>query len=289
MKRAGADMNYAEAANLAQQSKKALLERLHNGGESMPSFSHLSAAEVNSLLVYLNHLAQIPGVSEDRAVVTESRERLGELIVKSTCHTCHSAVGTNPGPQELLAGAIPPLSTLTSRRTQPEFIRKVTHGYPVLMGVPAILYRGRMPVFFYLSTEEAADVYLYLTLYPPSDRGTNSSVVVASLGRGNRAGPSGGSTARRASIRDEAGSPGKLGSQTLLVAGVAAMVVLALAGGLYFTLCEFRRLSRAYVSRDPATDSFEVDIPMSSSSNAFDPVVQPLEHDTVNRSGDYQH
>ena len=287
MKSAGADMSYAEAANLAQQSKKALLERLHNGGESMPSFSHLSAAEVNSLLVYLNHLAQVPGVSEDRTVVTESRERLGELIVKSTCHTCHSAVGTNPGPQELLEGAIPPLSTLTSRRTQPELIRKVTRGYPVLMGVPAMPYRGRMPVFFYLSAEEAADVYLYLTLYPPLDRGTNSSVVVASLGRGNQASPSGGSTARRASMQDEVASPDMWGSQMPLVAGVVSMVVLALAGGLHFTFREFRRLSGAYVSRDhPAADSFEVDTPVSSSSDAFEPAVHPLQYETVNRSED---
>jgi len=287
MKSAGIDMSYAEAANLAQQSKKALLERLHNGGENMPSFSHLSAAEVNSLLVYLNHLAQVPGVSEDRTV-TESRERLGELIVKSTCHTCHSAVGTNPGPQELLEGAIPPLSTLTSRRTQPELIRKVTRGYPVLMGVPTMPYRGRMPVFFYLSAEEAADVYLYLTRYPPSDRGTNPSVVVASLGRGNQAGPSGESSARRASMQDEGGSPAMWGSQTLLVAGVVPMVVLALAGGLYFTFREFRRLSGACISRDPAADSFGVDTPMSSSSDAFEPAV-PLQHGTVNRSEDYQH
>lgn len=29
-------------------------------------------------------------------------------------------------------------------------------------------YRGRMPVFGYLSADEASYVYLYLTLYPPS-------------------------------------------------------------------------------------------------------------------------
>jgi hypothetical protein len=150
-------------------------------------------------------------------------------------------------------------------------------------------YRGRMPVFFYLSADEAADVYLYLTLFPPSDRGTNPSVVVASLGRGNQAGPSAGSTARRASLQDEAGSSGMWGSQMLLVAGVAAMIVLALAGGLHFTFREFGRLSGAYISRDPAADSFEVDTPMSSSSDAFEPVVQPLEHGTVNRSEDHQH
>jgi len=157
------------------------------------------------------------------------------------------------------------------------------------MGVPAMPHRGRMPVFFYLSAEEAADVYLYLTLYPPSDRGTNPSVVVASLGRGNQSGPSGGSTARRASMNDEAGSPGMSGSQTLLVAGVAAMVVLALAGGLYFTFREFRRLSGACIGRDPTANSFEVDTPMSSSSNAFEPVVQTLEQGAVNRSEDHQH
>jgi hypothetical protein len=35
------------------------------------------------------------------------------------------------------------------------------------MGSPAAPCRGRMPVFDYLSEDEAADVYLYLSLYPP--------------------------------------------------------------------------------------------------------------------------
>jgi hypothetical protein len=29
--------------------------------------------------------------------------------------------------------------------------------------------RGRMPVFAYLTPDEAADAYLYLSLYPPHD------------------------------------------------------------------------------------------------------------------------
>ena len=62
---------------------------------------------------------------------------MGEFIVKSTCHSCHSAVGPDPGPQELLDGAIPPLSTLTTRKSQPEFIHKVTQGTSVLMGTPS--------------------------------------------------------------------------------------------------------------------------------------------------------
>jgi hypothetical protein len=72
-----------------------------------------------------------------------------------------------------LRGAIPPLSSLTTRMNLPEFIRKVTYGAPVIMGAPPFSYRdsyrGRMPVFRFLSEDEAADAYLYLTLYPPHE------------------------------------------------------------------------------------------------------------------------
>ena len=41
--------------------------------------------------------------------------------MKSTCHICHNAVGPNPNPQQILEGAIPPLSTLTTRTSMPEY------------------------------------------------------------------------------------------------------------------------------------------------------------------------
>jgi hypothetical protein len=66
-----------------------------------------------------------------------------------------------------MEGAIPPLSTLTSRESLPEFVRKVTAGNPISMGVKVMPFRGRMPVFDYLSEDEVANAYLYLTLYPP--------------------------------------------------------------------------------------------------------------------------
>ena len=48
-----------------------------------------------------------------------------------------------------------------------------TIGAPVVMGAAPLSYRdsytGRMPVFHYLSQEEAADAYFYLTLYPPHE------------------------------------------------------------------------------------------------------------------------
>jgi hypothetical protein len=67
-----------------------------------------------------------------------------------------------------MQGVIPPLSTLTTRVTVQEFERKVRHGAPIMMGTPVLPYRGRMPVFDYLSESEVADAYLYLKLFPPS-------------------------------------------------------------------------------------------------------------------------
>ncbi len=180
MKSAGMDISRADAIKLAQQSKAALLQRLHNGGENMPSFPHLNEAEVGSLFAYLKQLAGVPGAEREQVAVKESPVRVGEHIVKSTCHTCHSATGADPEPQQIWDGAIPPLSVLTARESRPEFIRKVTSGAPILMGAPPMLYRGRMPVFYYLSEEEAADVYLYLTLYPPAESARPDSVIALS-------------------------------------------------------------------------------------------------------------
>jgi hypothetical protein len=54
-----------------------------------------------------------------------------------------------------------------TRVSLPEFVRKVTSGAPIIMGTPSASYRGRMPVFVYLSQDEAAAAYSYLLLYPP--------------------------------------------------------------------------------------------------------------------------
>jgi mono/diheme cytochrome c family protein len=168
MKKMGVDMSRADASVLATQAKSALLGRLHNGGQDMPAFPHLSEAEVRSLFAYLNHLAGVPGSNKEQSAVIESTTlHVGEQIVKSTCHICHSAAGPNPTPQQILDGKIPPLSTLTTRASLPEFMRKVTEGAPIIMGTPALAYRGRMSVFYYLTKDEVASAYLYLSVYPP--------------------------------------------------------------------------------------------------------------------------
>jgi mono/diheme cytochrome c family protein len=247
MKDKGMDISYDEASKLAEQSKAALLDRLNKGGENMPAFPQLSEAETRALVAHLNHLADVPGASGDSRAVKESHARVGELIVKSTCHTCHSAIGPNPGPQELMDGAIPPLSTLTTRKNQSDFVRKVTHGEPVLMGTPAMLCRGRMPVFFYLTDEEAADVYLYLTLYPPTEQSSDNPLVAASMAVSSHSGQGPGPLLpTRASTNlaaQDAESVRDAEVERAAVSMTATMVAFALVGGLVFTLREFKRLS----------------------------------------------
>ena len=170
-KKTGQDMSRADAAALATQAKVLLLDRFDKGGENMPPFPQLSEAEIHSIVAYLEQLSDVPGAERSQIAVKESSYRVGEQVVKSTCHICHSAAGPNPDPQQLLAGAIPPLSTLTTRTSLPDFIRKVTNGAPIIMGTPPFSYRdsyrGRMPVFRYLSEDEAADAYLFLMAFPP--------------------------------------------------------------------------------------------------------------------------
>jgi mono/diheme cytochrome c family protein len=166
-KRIGMDMSRSAAAELAKQSKTSLLQRLHNGGQDMPPFPYLGEAEVRSLLAYLRQLAGVSGAEREQVALKESPARIGEQIVKSTCHVCHGAAGPNPNPQQLLEGAVPPLNTLTTRTNLPEFVGKVINGASISMGTPPLPCRGRMPVFGYLSENEAADVYVYLMLNPP--------------------------------------------------------------------------------------------------------------------------
>ena len=166
MKAAGREMSQSEIAAMAKEAKVMLLQRLHVGGEHMlPPV--LSEAEIRSLVAYLEQLSGVPGAEKKQLAVKESSYHVGEHIVKSTCHVCHNATGPNPSTQQILEGAIPPLATLTTRVGLPDFVRKVTKGAPIIMGTPPTSYRGRMSVFTYLSQDEAAAAYMYLSRYPP--------------------------------------------------------------------------------------------------------------------------
>ena len=241
LRRLGMETTRTEANELANQAKGALLERLHHGGVDMPPFPQLSEPEARAIFAYLRQLAEIPGAGSQQLHLEERPLRIGEHIVKSTCHICHNATGVNPSPEELMHGAIPPLSSLTSRVSLREFEQKVQHGAPIMMGTPLLPYRGRMPVFNYLSESEVADAYLYLKLYPPSawtdpatspDRVQPASVAVASDSEPPNATPRGvGPAPRQASARKTRIIP--------VIAGV--IVALLIAGGTIFTFYEVKR------------------------------------------------
>ena len=258
MKKSGMDMSSGAAAELARQSQNALLQRLHSGGEEMPSFSQLNDAEVRALIAYLNQLAGVPGAKQ--LTVTETPARVGELIVKSTCHTCHDATGPNPSSQELEDGTIPPLETLTTRVDQMELIRKVTNGAPITMGTPPTLHRGRMPVFFYLSKSEAADVYLYLTSYPPSQSVAPGETIAGVQQNADGTAAGGGAAAavstppplpapappvQTAQARTPTTSDGIPDwVVTFLLVALGGAVATVIAGGMGFAAYELTRLGR---------------------------------------------
>jgi mono/diheme cytochrome c family protein len=255
MKVAGMEISRADAGKLARQSKALLLERLHHGGQDMPAFPQLGEAEVNSLVAYLRQLAGVRGAEAEQIGVRERREQVGEYIVKSTCHVCHSAAGANPNAQQLYEGAIPPLNTLALRTSRAEFIRKVTHGAPVMMGAPPELYRGRMPVFYYLSEEEAADVYLYLARYPPYQWAILDPAVAASA-PDERAGERGRQVIGASLAANEGlaeGRPARTETDGKALAALWALVAIAFLGlGLGFTVWEMKRLAAANEGRSDA-------------------------------------
>jgi mono/diheme cytochrome c family protein len=249
MKKLGMELRPRQIAEFANQSRGALLKRLHEGGQDMPSFGHLNELEIRSLVAYLNQLAEVPGADQEANAIRESPVRIGELIVKSTCHLCHAATGSNPTPAEMFAGAIPPLSAIPTRVDQAQLVRKVTRGAPVAMGSTATLYRGRMPVFNYLTEDDAADVYEYLAQYPPAGSGTFDQVVQITIAEASDHHPAASmatlSAAAAAAPQTALSRPpvsGRNYEYFFLSAGVGFFAVV-LTSMCWITLHEFRRLS----------------------------------------------
>lgn len=258
MKKVGNDVSLAQATQLAQQAQAALVQRLHSGGKSMPPFPQLNEAEIRSILAYLRQLASFPGAENEQIAVSESPVRVGELIVKSTCHICHNATGPNPSPEQLLNGVIPPLETLTTRKNQSGLVQKVTQGAPVLMGEPPTPFRGRMPVFQYLAPDEAKDVYTYLILYPPAEFATLEPLATTSQAGGTSTGidHTDSVPGPRAGSTNGWGEVPRLGSRAgtpsiALFLGLGLLAATLAAGGLGFTLWEFKRLSSKNEHRAP--------------------------------------
>jgi mono/diheme cytochrome c family protein len=137
----------------------------------MPPLAHLQDGDFDAIYAYLTQLAGTPDASPQSSR-TVSWARLGEHVIKGTCHICHDAVGPRPTGQTLLQGTIPPFTTLLEDKPVVDFVTKVRSGAPVMMGDPAFHYRGRMPVFSYLKDVEVAAAYMFMVDYPPQANGS---------------------------------------------------------------------------------------------------------------------
>jgi mono/diheme cytochrome c family protein len=164
MKSLGHPVGAEMAQRLAAEADSALRERLDKGGKKMPAFVHLNHEERGALLAFLRVLAGVPGSSAQEDLVTESVARVGEHLVKGTCHICHGATGPGGGHMAMMQGTIPSLASFPREKTLQDVVRQVEQGsLPMtsMMGGPS------MPAYPYITGDEAAAAYLYLVKYPP--------------------------------------------------------------------------------------------------------------------------
>lgn len=167
MKANGRPVDPAFIRELTSGTEADLRKRFKAGGHDMPSFDHLTDVEIEALRPYLDQMAGLPGAAGRQRHISEPPARVGELIAKGTCHICHDATGPENAPTTVLSDIIPPLSSMPHQKTFSAFVLKVRAGTPIALGSAGISSRGRMPVFNYLTDQEAGAVYSYLSLYPP--------------------------------------------------------------------------------------------------------------------------
>jgi mono/diheme cytochrome c family protein len=167
MKARGRDLGAAFIRQLTLATEADLRTRLRQGGHNMPSFDQISDQEYAALRPYLDDLAGLPRAKSAPRAITEPADRVGELVIKGTCHICHDATQPTERPTTVLSGVIPSLANLPHQKTVADFVHKVRQGAPIPLSAGGVQSRGRMPVFDYLTDAEVASSYSYLTTYPP--------------------------------------------------------------------------------------------------------------------------
>jgi cytochrome c5 len=167
MKARGRNLGAVFIRQLTTATEADLRTRLRQGGHNMPSFDQISEQEYAVLRPYLDDLAGLPNVRPKRHSITESADRVGELVVKGTCHICHDATQVGQRPTTVLNGVIPSLASFPSGKTSGDFVHKAKVGAEVPLSAGGVMSRGRMPVFGYLTEQEVVSAYSYLMTYRP--------------------------------------------------------------------------------------------------------------------------
>ena len=167
MRARGRKLDAAFIRQLTTANESDLRTRLRQGGHNMPAFGQISDQEYGILRPYLDELAALQTVKPEPRTIAEPADRVGELVVKGTCHICHDATQFNQRPTTVLSGVIPSLASLPHEKPFADFVHKVREGAPVPLSAGGVPSRGRMPKFDYLTEPEVASAYSYLTRYPP--------------------------------------------------------------------------------------------------------------------------
>ncbi len=164
MKKLGRDISEEMADQLAAQGEATIRKRLAEGGEKMPAFEHLRGDEIDGLLAYLKTLADVPGADGAAVRVPQTAARVGEHLVKGTCHICHDATGPG-GHMAMMSGAIPSLASFTETSSPGAMAHQVRYGSAPMM---RMMGGPSMPALPYLTADEVAAGYFYLAAYPPN-------------------------------------------------------------------------------------------------------------------------
>jgi mono/diheme cytochrome c family protein len=152
------------AQQLARQADAALRDRLQQGGKKMPAFRRLRGDEMEALIGYMQKLAGVPSPKNTNLLVPESAARVGEHVIKGTCHICHDATGPGGG-RMMMRGIIPSLAGLPEGHSLSSVERQVQYGSSGMMGM--MMGGQTMPAYPYFTEEEVAAGYFYLVVYPP--------------------------------------------------------------------------------------------------------------------------
>lgn len=145
------------AGERAATAEQLLRHRIETGGPSMPGFDFLAPDEEDVLIAYLERLAGNPDPKHADRTLRLPADRVGELVVKGTCQTCHDSSrvpGTKPAPWP-----IPALDGLPASHSARAFVPASRH-----RGQGGL--HGRGPEVSYLRDQELEAAYFFLAAYP---------------------------------------------------------------------------------------------------------------------------
>ena len=121
----------------AGKARAAIFARIHKGGRMMPPRDYMREEDEQALFAYLTQLAATPDAERQSSHVM-SWARVGEQVIKGTCHICHDATGPRPTDAEDAARLHPVARVAARDQADPQLQSsgQARSGAPVVMRRP---------------------------------------------------------------------------------------------------------------------------------------------------------